>query len=1205
MPQSALTAEVVDYSLSVPQLTQELIRLAKHPYTLGRAQEPLSDPKDQQDLQKVYVLLRTAAGVDYSEYKSPTIKRRLARRMALLKVNNLSDYVKLLQNDPKEIKILAADVLIHVTSFFRDPDVFKKLKSDIFPEIIKNKPLGTPIRVWVTGCSSGEEVYSIAIALLEFLEDRSSKYPVQIFGSDISERMIEKARAGVYVESLLRDIDLEKLRRFFVKTENGYRINKLVRDLCIFVRHDLAQDPPFSKLDLVTCRNVLIYFEPELQKRIISTFHYCLNHLGFLLLGRTENISGPHRLFIVKDKTNKIFSRAAVTSQLQFATMQNTGTEKPSLPRMISDPGQAAFDVNKQMDHLLLSEYAPAGVVINERHEVIQYRGRTGIYLEAPPGHPQLNLLKMVREGLFTPLRTALEQAKKKMAVIRKEGLQFIQNGVSRTCNLVVMPVSRVTDLKESLFLVLFEEVQEAPARKKGKQKKLNETQNAEKLGKELRNTQEYLQSLNEEHQKTNDILNTMNEELVSGNEELQSMNEELETSKEELQSTNEELTTVNDELQNRNQETAQINDDLLNLLHSVDIPILILDLNRRIRRFTPQARTILNLLPTDIGRQINDIKPNILIDDLDQRIQEVIETVATHESEVQDQNGRWHRLQIRPYKTTDHKITGAVLSLINIDMLRRAVNDAEWMRDYSTSIVEAVQIPLLVLNHHIQVISANQAFYDDFKVSKSETEGKDLYELQKGRWNIKSLRKALDEMIEKKTSFLNTEVTWVDQDQGKRTMSLSARSTHFHDGQPMILFVIEDITDRKNMEKDRQELLQQTQGAKDDAERANQTKDQFLATLSHELRTPLTSLILQSQLLRRGTLNEDRVKSASLAIERAAKTQTQLIEDLMDISRIVTGKLKMELSPVNINEIIHSAIETVSALAESKSIQIKAHTDESVGLVSGDPVRLQQVIWNLLTNAIKFTAKGGKVQITLKEIDGKALIQVIDAGIGISAEFLPHVFKRFSQAEGTITRTHGGLGLGLAIVLHLVEMHGGTVLVESEGKNKGSTFTVTLPLIPRALEKASNKKSNSSAVNKAQKQRIKLKGIKILVVEDDPEVREALKQILNHAGAEVQTAVSAADAMRILESFSPDEMILDISMPEEDGYSLLRRIRKREGPHGKKIPAMALTALASDKDRERAFSAGFQMHLSKPVDIDSLTGAVLRLKEDPSSNLH
>ncbi len=1074
MPQSAVNADVVDFCMPISKIAQELVRLAQHPYISGRLAVSLSQSKDSLDLQKIFILLRSTAGVDFSEYKTPTIKRRLARRMALLKISSLTNYINYLQDTPEEGKAMTRDILIHVTSFFRDPEVFKKLKATIYPEIIKNKSSGTPIRVWVTGCSSGEEVYSIAISLIEYLGERISKFPIQVFGSDISEQMIIRARAAFYPESALDDIDPIRLQSFFIKVEGGYQISKRVRDLCVFVRHDLAKDPPFSKLDLITCRNVLIYFETILQKRIIATFHYCLNKPGFLLLGATESVSPHNYLFSVMDKENKIFSREAVTSQLKFITMQNTATRKQAFQPILIEPGgRHIIDVAKQIDNVLLSQYAPAGVVVNEQMDVLQFRGQTGRYLEPPPGQPQLSVLKMVRESLFAPLKIALGEAKRKMTIVRKEGLHFRQNGTAQLCNLVVIPVVKLSESKEPLFLVLFEELP-VPIQKKKRHKDTKDTKHSETLSIELRSTQEYLQSLNEEHQKTNDILNSANEELVSSNEELQSLNEELETAKEELQSTNEELTTVNDELQNRNYETALINDDLTNLLNSVEIPIIILDLNRRVRRFTTKARSMMNLVPTDVGRSIDDIKLNIKIENLNSQIQEVIDTVTIKESEVQDHEGQWHRLQIRPYKTIDNRIAGTVLSLVNINKLR--------------------------------------------------------------------------------------------------------------------------------------ELIQEANLARGVADKANMTKDLFLATLSHELRTPLTSLILRAQMLRRGPIDEDKVQKASMAIEKAGLAQSQLIEDLLDVSRIVTGKIILKLEATDLEKVVLAALDTVSDMVKTKSIKVDSDLSPDIGFVYGDFLRLQQVILNLLTNAIKFTPKGAKVSVTLKSVGGFGQIQVTDTGVGISNDFLPHVFSRFSQAEGTIVRTHGGLGIGLAIANHLVGMHGGSIRAESKGVGKGATFTVLLPLAKEVLEETSIKKSRvkgSSALIAQKGDGIKLSGLRILVVEDDGETRAALTEILGMAGAEVQAAESAKAAMKVLKEYTPDLMILDVAMPEEDGYSLLRRIRKLVPVGEKIIPAIALTALASDKDRKDAMAAGFQMHLTKPIDIDRLTSGLLSLKGKDLKAIH
>ncbi|KFE63186.1 chemotaxis protein CheB [Hyalangium minutum] len=1207
MPQSAVQARVVDSCLALPQIAEELVRLSRHSYTTtAEAEWPRHAPDDEM-LQRLFSLVRSAVGIDFSEYKSATFERRLARRMALRRMENLQDYVKFLEQAPDEAVALYEDVLIHVTSFFRDPEAFEALKKHVFPVLLKHAPEGAPLRLWAAGCSTGEEVYSLAISLLEFLGDVRRSGPIQIFGSDISAQAIEKARAGLYPDSALKDVSQERKTRFFTQVEGGYRISKAVRELCIFVRHDLARDPPFSKLDLVTCRNVLIYFTPELQKRVLATFHYCLNDPGFLLLGRTESISGFSQLFIPVNKAQKLLARSAGPSKLRFTRGSVfQPPEKPVSGHASMEHAGSPPDAARRIDRLLLSRYAPPGVVVNDKLEIVQFRGHTGPYLEPAPGEPQFNILKMAREGLLSPLRVALAQARKKSAPTRMEGVQVGQNGSTHLCDIVVVPVAGLPEEKERLYVVMFEEV--ALPGKRGKKPVHQETARPAKgkeahrvpaMKLELAATKDYLQSLLEEHGRTNDALASANEELISSNEELQSLNEELETAKEELQSTNEELTTVNDELHSRNQELNLANSDLVNVLNTVDIPILILDLEQRIRRFTPKARSIMNVLPSDVGRPLKDITLNIDVPDLGSQVVEVIETATVREREVQDRAGHWYRMHLRPYKTTENRIDGAILSLVDIDALKSQVSQVEWARDYATGIVEAVQVPLMVLDADLRVLSANKAFYQAYKASAAETVTRSLFELSGGAWDVPELRASLGQMLAKNTLLEGLELEHVFPHVGRRRMALSARSVHSRTGMPMLLLAIEDITERKQRELERAELLAQAQQAKEEAERANRAKDQFLATLSHELRTPLSTMLMQAQLLRRGAMDDARLKRAGETIERSTKMQVQLIDDLLDVSRIVTGKLLMQLQPIHLHTVVQAALESVSAQADKKSITFEVALDESLGLISGDPTRLQQVVWNLLTNAIKFSPAGQRVTVVLEPMDGHARLRVSDRGAGIEAEALQRVFDRFMQEDSSNTRVFGGLGLGLAIVRHLVELHGGTVHAESPGKGQGATFTVILPLMPVSREQAGPVSPAGSEHTQAHPQpqsagaSLQLRGLRILVVDDDPETRETATELLRLAGAEVRTAESAETALALFEDFRPGVLLSDIAMPGQDGNTLIRKVRALGPKRGGDIPAIALTALVSDADRRAALGAGFQRHLAKPIDIDRLVEAV------------
>ncbi|MDB4969029.1 MAG: Sensor protein [Myxococcales bacterium] len=1210
MPQSAIDAAVADAILTPVELAEELGRLARHPYVAeGATTSPprLVTKQDDETLKKIFVVVRNAVGVDYTEYKPATLERRLARRMAVRKTATRDAYLKVLLEDPDEPKLLYEDVLIHVTSFFRDPEAFEQIKRNVFPAILGNKEDGAPIRLWIAGCSTGEEVYSLTIALTEYLDGAARSHPIQIFGTDISEKAIEVARAGVYSDGALRDVSDERRRRFFTKVDRGYRISKSVRELCVFVRHDLARDPPFSKLDLVSCRNVLIYFGAELQKRIIATFHYCLNSPGFLLLGRTESISGFNQFFTKTDRGGKSFARTARRSSLTFSPRAGSlNAETHRLAPVSGDPPRPTTDLAKYVDRLLLSKYAPAGVLVNEKLDVLQFRGRTGAYLEPPTGTPQHNLLKMAREGLLSPLRMAFGEAKKANDVRRRRGAVVGEDGESRTCDVVVAPI-RAPDSEEQLFLVLFEScVEAAPEerRRAGKKPagkiKVPRARAIADLASELASTKEYLESLVEDHARTNDDLASANEEFVSNNEELQSLNEELETAKEELQSTNEELTTVNDELHSRNQEVSQSNGDLVNLLNTVDIPVVMLDAERRVKRFTPRARAVLNVQATDVGRPIDEIKPNIDVTDLEQRVAAVIATGTPAEWEVRDRQDRWYRLQIMPSQNSEGVIDGAIVSLIDIDALKHNVSDAEWARDYAVAIVEAVQIPLVVLDEELRVRSANHAFYDTFRTTADATETQRLFDLDGGQWNIEELRQPLERMLSTKEKIVDLEVDYDFPRVGRRVMHVSASAVQSRTDLPMILLTIEDITTRKRADDERAELLRRTQAAKQDAERANLAKDEFLAMLSHELRTPLSTLLMQSQLLRRGAVDIVKIHRISDTIERATRLQVQLIDDLLDVSRIVTGKLQIELEEVDLASVIQSALENVSALALAKGVRFTVEIEPAMAKLSGDPVRLLQVVSNLLTNAVKFSQKDGRVLVSLTTIDGRAALRISDEGRGIEPGFLPHIFDRFTQQDSSTTRLFGGLGLGLAIVRHIVDRHGGSVRAESPGPGKGATFSVTLPLSPSHEDSATPSAAHESrprprAGHDGDEQ---LRGLRVLLVDDDSTIRETTTEILNLLGASVVATPSAADGLRALDAARFDVILCDIAMPGQDGYDFIRLLRELDPQHGGATPAIAFTAFAGDHNRARSLEAGFQLHLSKPVDLERLAESVKLLVE-------
>ena len=1210
MPNTAIATGYIDFILPPQEIARELAKISLHPYvvqpTLGNETEPVEQIIEGENaLPTIFALLRTTTGVDFTHYKHNTLKRRILRRMVLYQMERLEDYVTYLREHPAELQALYEDVLINVTSFFRDSEAIDTLKSKVFPTIVQDKSPGLPIRIWVAGCSTGEEVYSIAISLLEFLETQPIKPPIQIYATDISEIAIEKARLGIYKHSQMADVSLERLRRFFVQLDDGFQISKPVRELCVFAKQNLCSDPPFSKLDLVSCRNVMIYFGAALQRKILPIFHYALKSTGFLMLGTSETVGEFLDLFSLVDRKYKIYSRNFTSSRLSLDLVSNNyPLELGSISSRVSEEAFSELDLQKKADAIVLSRYAAVGVITNYDLEIVQFRGDSSLYLKPAPGKASLNLLRMLREGLRLEVRTAIQQVKKQDVALRKEGLQFWENELLRLVNVDIIPF-QFRALEERYFLILFEDMVAAPEgeisnEKTGHGKPTTEKEVA-RLQQELTISKEHLQSIIEEQEATNQDLRAANEEILSSNEEFQSTNEELETAKEEIQATNEELNTVNDELHLRNIESTHINNDLQNLLSSIKIPILMLGSDLRIRRFTPSAGQMLNLIPTDVGRPLGDINHNLNVPDLEQQILEVINTLSVKEQEVKDQKGHWYDLRIRPYRTIDNKIDGAVVILVDINALKLSTEQLSESRNYAEAIVETMREPLVILDTDLRVITANRSFYQMFRVSPEEIEQHPIFEIGNKQWDIPQLRSLLENIVPSNmqlANFQDFEVEHEFEQIGRKVMLLNARKMSQANHQDMILLAIDDITTKKQLQNERAQLLAKEHSARTAAETANRIKDEFLSVLSHELRNPLNSLIGWTQLLRKQKFDKDKALRAFDAIEQSARIQTRLIEDLLDISRITSGKLRLNISSLDLTSVITAATEVVCTAAEAKQIEIVFQLEPSNQRILGDFVRLQQVVWNLLSNAIKFTPANGRVEITLRYIDTIAEIQITDTGKGISADFLPYVFDRFSQADSSLSRLNTGLGLGLTIVRHIVEHHGGATSVESAGEGQGSKFTVRLPF-QTTVEESIPK--TSQAIDRLQipvGNVPSLAGIRVLVVDDMANVCELFATVLEQYEATVTTAASASEAIATLRANPSgyDVLLSDISMPEVDGYTLIRQVRQLSAAEGGQIPAAALTALARNEDARNALAAGFQTHLSKPVSPDRLVITVASL---------
>ncbi|MBW4461741.1 MAG: PAS domain-containing protein [Nodosilinea sp. WJT8-NPBG4] len=1211
MPNTAVATGHVDFVLPPEAIAATLVSISRSP--LLATSEPLQAlkelPKADDALTTIFALLRTTTGVDFTLYKSKTIDRRMQRRMLLYKFETLEDYAQHLQEHPGEVQALHDEILIHVTSFFRDPDTFEHLKAQVFPAISQNKTADTPIRIWVAGCSTGEEVYSIAICLLEFFSDRATIPPIKIFATDISATAIAKARAGVYLESQMEGVSPERLSHFFCPlATGGYQISSAIRELCIFAQHNLGSDPPFSDLDLVSCRNVLIYLSSPLQERIIDLFHYSLNPGGFLMLGTSEGVKTTSDLFTSVHEAAKIYARKPTLTRPLFSF---TASAFPAVggasQQRVSETIANNFDLVREVDQLIAARYAPVSVIINDQMQILHLRGDTDPYLKLPTGTTDLNVMMMAREGLIQPLRTAIHQAQTQNIAVRQDQIQMESGGNSACLNLEVIPFQS-TIASTVYFLVIFEAALLSATPSSAASDERQEPEDLEREILQLRQAlfaatqrelaaQAHLQAVIQEHSYLNQNLRVANEEILSSNEELQSTNEELQTAKEEIQAANEELTTTNDELRSRNLQQSRDNSDINNFVDSINVPIVMLTNELKIRRLTLPAQRLFNFIPSDIGRPFSDLRTGFEASSLESMALEVLETLNTKEQEIQTQTGHWYSLRIRPYRTTENQIDGLTMVFLDINALKRHAATLEAARDYAEAIIETVPIPLVVLDADLRVDMVNRSFHEVFQTSASKVVRSSIVEISNGQWNSPQLRSRLEDVLSNNSRLQNFEMEYWSEPIGQKTLLLNACKLQRDDETAMVLLAIEDITERQQFEAERSQLLAQEQAARQQAETASLAKDEFLSNLSHELRNPLNAILGWAQQLRARTLDEKTVTRALETIERNARAQSQLIEDILDTSRIVSGRLNLRPAPVDLCSVVQAAIETVQLSAEAKNIEITAQLKAET--VVGDADRLQQVFWNLLSNAIKFTPPAGRIKITLERVQGQVQIQVTDTGQGISADLLPHIFERFRQGDSSTTKAKPGLGLGLAIAQHLVELHGGTMQATSPGEGQGATFIVRLPLGGPSLPPSSD--LESPALERSSDLAASIEGLQILAVDDETDTLELFNFVLGNYGAKVLTVTSAQDALAALKD-NPNQynvLICDIGMPEKDGYWLIQQVRSLSADAGGQIPAIALTAYADEAAQKRAIAAGFQRHLAKPVDPEDLIKAIMSIQNN------
>jgi two-component system, chemotaxis family, CheB/CheR fusion protein len=764
-------------------------------------------------------------------------------------------------------------------------------------------------------------------------------------------------------------------------------------------------------------------------------------------------------------------------------------------------------------------------VLVDARFDIVHLDARANPFLSLSGGPAHLNLLKVARPELVPGLRDALRRARREMQPVRREAIELHGVRGSARIDLEVVPIAS------------------RPAARAGP---------AAGRAAKAPTFMVLFASAAGDHARPEPV-------AASG-------------------------TIGGDPLASRNLELEQANRELLDVVAGIDIPIVLLGPDGRIRQITPAARALLHLAPGDVGRRIDELGLGAESGDLAPLVSEVLDDLAARERDVQGQGGRWYRMQVRPYWTIDNELDGVVLSFVDVDEHRRAMAEARAATGRAAAMLDAIRVPLMVLDDSVHVRSVNRAFHTVFG-GQAEVVGASWFQIDGRAWDRPELRAALDDLLADDRD-VNLELR-VEVPRGhRRAVAVAGSAVRWSSDPPLILLTLIDITHRA-------QRLDAAEAARAVAEAANRTKDVFLATLSHELRVPLHTITLQADLLLAGAATGPaRLRRVGEAVSQAARAQEQIISDLLDVSAILAGKMVLKRQAADPLAVVRAAAHGVRAAAAAKEIRLRIALARSVGMVMGDPTRLQQVVANLLSNAIKFTPAGGQILVKLEGTDGGGVrIRVSDNGQGIAPEVLPHVFDRFVQGEEPGSASYGGLGLGLAIVRDLVRLQGGTVTADSPGVGGGATFTVELPgLDERAA--AARRATGASA----PRPRSELKGIRVLVVEDDPSSRDVLSDILRFRSAEVMAVGSAAEVVNALSDFRPHVMLCDVAMPGEDGYSLMRRVRALAPRKGGRVPAVALTALATKKDRRRALSAGFHMHVPKPTPAAELCQAVLQV---------
>lgn len=1272
MPRSAVETGMVDFVLSPEEIPRTLTKFSQQSVGAGSAADGQS-ATTAESLNAVFQLLRKSYGIDFAHYKPNTVSRRIERRLMFNRSLDLTSYVRQLETDPNELVALYRDLLIGVTRFFRDAAAFERLERDVLPELIARVPENQEIRVWVAGCATGEEAYSLAIALGEQLRQLHRENPVKIFATDVHRESLEFAGAGRYSEANVAGISQSRLERYFVKQAASYHVSPELRKMVVFAPHNVIRDAPFTKLDLISCRNMLIYLQSTAQRKALSLFHFGLKPQGFLLLGPSESPGELSEEFDVIDPHWKLYrKRRDVRLVNDFAI-----TTSPYMPppQVIRSPLRSLAPVDAdwpRIAEVLLNEAMPPSILLDEQHRVLHSFGGVGKYLAIRDGRHSTDVLSLVSGELKLAIGSLLQRVANEQRPVSFGPVRWDGGESPEWISVSARPI--LLDHRH-IFLVLnahanLQPIPSLPTKPSGE---APSQLHHEMLENELRYTRENLQATVEELETANEELQATNEELVASNEELQSTNEEL-------HSVNEELYTVNAEYQRKIVELTELTDDIENLLRTTEVGVIFLDRDMCIRRFTAPITNLFPLQPQDVGRRLDEFSSAIKYADLLSDVAAVLASGNRHELEVEDETGTAYLLRVLPY-LTNAGIEGAVLTLVDVSTLKRTeanlarVNalvensdqaivsedvegrivtwnkGAERLYQYTAeevlgescdvlsptnnrdgihelrrkvrldgaithvetervrkdgSIVEVSLMLSAIRDHRGAIVGVsdisheiterknaerqlarlalianrtdnlvvvtdsagriewvNDAFCRLTEYTLTEVQGRKPGEFLQGSETDPKVVARMRERLQRREGF-DVEVLNYTKSGRKYWVAIEARPVFNDLGAVSGYVALEtDVTLRKQAEKEAREAIER--------------RDRFLAMLSHELRNPLGAIVNARKVIERVASDPQQVTQGCGVIQRQAAQMARLLDDLLDVARVTQGKIQLNKETIDLTRLAADVLEIIEPLATARQQHLEVSIASGPLWIRGDRLRLQQVQVNLLTNAVKYTPPSGRIQFVIQPDGNDATIRVRDSGLGIAAEMLPHIFALFVQCHATVDRTDGGIGVGLTLVRHLVDLHEGIVEAHSDGPGCGSEFIVRLPLTSPPAPRLPARQPESSQVSPLRR---------IAIVEDNADSREMLHSLLRMDGYEVVAARDGIEGVELILQHQPEVALVDIGLPGVDGYEVARRVREALGPQ---ILLIALTGYGREEDRRAVRNAGFDEHLVKPLDPDDL----------------